>query len=81
MWVVRAPHPDGEPGAAVAFAIGRPVGSAVVRNRLRRRLRELMAARVDRLDGLYLVGARAEAAELDFPGLGEQLDTALESLR
>jgi ribonuclease P protein component len=32
------------PGPAVAFAIGRPHGSAVARNRLRRRLRAVVAA-------------------------------------
>ncbi len=52
----------------VAFAIGRPVGSAVTRNRLRRRLRALLAE-VDLPSGLYLVGARPDAAGLTYQDL------------
>lgn len=80
MWVVRAPHPDGDAGVAVAYAIGRAVGGAVVRNRIRRRLRELMVTRVDNSDGLFLVGVTPQAADLDFSGLAEELDTALEQV-
>ena len=80
MWVVRADHPDGDTTPAVAFAIGRPVGPAVVRNRVRRRLRELMSSRCDHMSGLYLVGVAPDAADLDFRALGEQLDIALEQL-
>jgi ribonuclease P protein component len=52
----------------VAYAIGRSVGSAVVRNRLRRRLRALAHdwARAGELrPGWYLVGATPVAARLD----------------
>ena len=52
----------------VAYAIGRSVGSAVVRNRLRRRLRALADdwARAGELrPGWYLVGATPAAAPLD----------------
>jgi ribonuclease P protein component len=52
----------------VAYAIGRSVGSAVVRNRLRRRLRALAHewARAGELrPGWYLVGATPAAAQLD----------------
>jgi ribonuclease P protein component len=52
----------------VAYAIGRGVGSAVARNRLRRRLRALAhdRARAGRLrPGWYLVGASPAAAQLD----------------
>ena len=40
-------------------AIGRSFGNAVARNRIRRRLRVLLAGHADRLQpGLYLVGAQ-----------------------
>lgn len=46
----------------MAFAIGRALGPAVVRNRLRRRLRPLIAAG-EWPPGWYLVGARRGAVE------------------
>ncbi len=49
----------------VAFAIGRAVGSAVRRNRLRRRLRAVLA-NCDVPPGLYLIGARVPACEQTF---------------
>lgn len=45
--------------AHVGYAIGRSFGGAVARNRIRRRLRVLLAGHADRLQpGLYLVGAQ-----------------------
>jgi ribonuclease P protein component len=64
----------------VAFAIGRRVGPAVVRNRLRRRLRDelVILARDGRLSaGTYLVGLAPAAAGLDGPTLRGHLRTAL----
>ncbi len=64
----------------VAFAIGRAVGSAVVRNRLRRRLRDELAglARAGRLPaGAYLVALSPAAAAVDGPTLREHLRSAL----
>lgn len=49
----------------VAFAIGRAVGSAVTRNRLRRRLRVILGA-LDVPNGLYLFGGRPSMSELTF---------------
>lgn len=62
----------------LAFAIGRPVGNAVVRNRLRRRFRALFAelALVVR-PGTYLVSAAPAAAPLDYGDLRRTLWTAL----
>lgn len=56
---------------SVAFAVGRPVGGAVLRNRLRRRLRAAVrTAAADLRPGVaYLVGASREAADLDFAEL------------
>jgi len=58
-----APEAGGSPVPAVAYAIGRPVGGAVERNRLRRRLRAIIAE-VDLAPGTYLVGAGPAAAAL-----------------
>jgi ribonuclease P protein component len=52
----------------VAFAVGVAVGPAVVRNRLRRRLRAILR-NADLPGGLYLFGATPAAAALDFPEL------------
>ena len=62
------------------FAVGKNVGGAVVRNRIRRRLRsalrELQLA--DRLPGgTYLLGATAEAASLPWPTLVASLGEAV----
>ena len=64
----------------VGFAIGRRVGTAVVRNRLRRRLRDEVAAlaRSGRLPaGAYLIGLAPAAASLDGPTLRRHLRSAL----
>ena len=69
--------------SSTAFAIGRAFGSAVARNRLRRRLRELLAARqrtVPLPPGLLLIGAQPTAAELTFDQLRTELDRMLDRL-
>ena len=54
----------------VAFTIGRRVGPAVVRNRLRRRLRMLMRQAAPLLrPGAYMIGASPEATSLSFSEL------------
>jgi ribonuclease P protein component len=68
---------DGPP--AVAFSIGRAVGTAVVRNRLRRRLRSILAElTLDR--GNYLVMVSPAAAPLSFAELREQVEACLADL-
>ncbi len=63
----------------VAFAIGRRAGSAVVRNRLRRRLRMLMREAAPQLSpGAYLIGASASATLLSYEELRDSLMQALE---
>jgi ribonuclease P protein component len=52
----------------VAFAIGRALGPAVARNRLRRRLRAILAT-IGPPPGIYLIGARPGAHELTFAEL------------
>jgi len=57
---------DGPP--RVAYAVGRRVGGAVARNRVRRRLRAVVAAEAAALapDHVYLVGAGPAAAKTPY---------------
>jgi ribonuclease P protein component len=62
-----------------ALAVPRRVGSAVVRNKVRRRLKEQLAVRQGDLEpGSYLVAVSAEAGRLGFSELAAALDEALE---
>ncbi len=79
--VAHVPPAPGERRRRVAYAVGRPVGSAVVRNRARRRLRAVMAelARSGRLPaGAYLVSARPGVAQLPFEELVATLGDLVE---
>jgi ribonuclease P protein component len=63
----------------VAYAISRRVGSAVVRNRLRRRLRAIMAEQAPLLPvGAYVVSTGPGGPELDFDELKVAMSQALE---
>jgi ribonuclease P protein component len=64
----------------VAFAVGRAVGGSVERNRVRRRLRELLRARTDLPPGLYLMGASAGAADRSFDELRADLDQLIKNV-
>lgn len=56
----------------VAYALGRSVGSAVARNRLRRQLREVVRANASAMTpGWYLVGADAPALAMTFDQLNQ----------
>jgi ribonuclease P protein component len=68
----------------VAFAIGRALGPAVSRNRLRRRLRALLreadlAAPLPNC--LLLIGARPQAMELTFDQLRMELQAILQQVQ
>lgn len=60
----------------VAFAVGKPVGNAVVRNRVARRMRHLMAARIGQLPpgGYLVVRALRPAATATSESLSHDLD-------
>ena len=65
---------DATPGVVrVAYAFGRPVGNAVVRNRIRRRLRAVMNDLARRPVGLpsgdYLIRVMPGAADVDFAAM------------
>jgi ribonuclease P protein component len=67
--------------ARAGFVVSRAVGGAVVRNRVKRRLRALTAARLDRVPGgsRLVVRALPAAADASSAQLGEALDRALRS--
>jgi ribonuclease P protein component len=65
----------------VAFAVGRSVGSAPLRNRVRRRLRALVRDHADELaPGWYLVGADASFAHSPFAEAEAQFGALLAAL-
>jgi ribonuclease P protein component len=63
----------------VGFVVSKSVGSAVTRNRVKRRLRHLMRERVSTLaeGSLLVVRAQPEAAEASYRDLGDELDRCL----
>jgi ribonuclease P protein component len=67
--------------ARVGFVVSRAVGSAVVRNRVKRRLRAHMSERLQELRGGALVVVRAlpPAGQASFAALATDLDAALGS--
>lgn len=79
--------PSSTPPPRVAFAIGRSVGNAVVRNRLRRRCRAVLhqieAGRLGELPlapGTYLLSARPEAAALPYVQLADLVRSACDAV-
>jgi ribonuclease P protein component len=79
--VVHANQADTRAGLPprVGFVVSKAVGGAVVRNRTKRRLRALMAARVDSLPTGVDVVIRANpvAAQASSTSLGVDLDSLL----
>ena len=70
------PLPSGSP--QVAYAVSRRVGGAVVRNRVRRRLRHLVQELVPTMPvGAYLIGASPAAATAESPELRQALHAAV----
>jgi ribonuclease P protein component len=68
----------------VAFALGRALGPAVARNRLRRRLRAIcrqLTASGDLPPGMLLIGASSAAVELTYAQLESELGSMLHTLR
>jgi ribonuclease P protein component len=78
MTVIHLPEPG---GVRFAYAIGRKVGPAVVRNRLRRRLRaaarDLDVATGGLPTGTYLVVLRPDAVSSSYRELHRDLGSAI----
>jgi ribonuclease P protein component len=68
--------------ARAGFVVSKAVGNAVVRNRVRRRLRHLCASRLADLPAgsILVVRALPPAAHADSVSLGRELDAALKRL-
>jgi ribonuclease P protein component len=83
IWVVHAAPADADPGVRVAYAVSKKVGSAVVRNRVRRRLRPLMAeldASGALAAGGYLVGVAPDVVGLTSTELERHLTSAVRAV-
>jgi ribonuclease P protein component len=79
VWCIYRPDEAPEPSRA-AFAIGRSVGNAVVRNRVRRRMREIL--RVCSLPaGDFLFGISPAGAGLPFDQLRSHVVTVIDRCR
>ena len=79
MWCSFVNDPAASP-LRVAFSVGRSVGSATRRNRLRRRLRAIVtmdAPGAGITSGWLLIGAAPTAGELTFAQVRADVDTLL----
>lgn len=75
-------RPEGDPAGSaprVGFTVTKKIGNAVVRNRIKRRLRALSAAHEDAfaVSTDYVIVARRAALGAPFDGLGAELTEAL----
>ena len=75
---------DGTPAMRVGFTVTKKIGGAVVRNRMKRRFREL-AHEIVPVRGVagsdHVMIGRAKGVERDFGLLRTELEGALDSLR
>ena len=82
LWLRHVAGAPGDP-PRVAYAVGRQAGSAVQRNRIRRRLREAVrdAERTGRLaPGAYLLGASPEVLTMPHAELSHAVAALLHSV-
>jgi len=80
--LVRDAARYGQEPARVGFVVSRAVGSAVTRNRVKRRLRGLTRGYLQSLPGgsLLVVRANAAAAHASHPDLAADLDSVISRL-
>ncbi|MEX5635495.1 ribonuclease P protein component [Parafrankia sp. FMc2] len=81
--VVHSVHTDVDSPPRAGFSVGRRVGNAVVRNRVRRRLREQTRLRLSSLPRgtAVLIRALPSAAGATSAELGSSLDSAFRAVR
>lgn len=73
-------HAKGQ-GLKVGFSVSKKVGKAVVRNKVKRRLRECFRPHLPNLKpGLYVVVARPAAASAEYAALSKSLAYLLKKL-
>lgn len=81
--LVQAPNPSGQ--SRFGFSVGKKLGGAVARNKLKRRLREQLRQYVQagrlRAGVDVVIIARAPASEADYPSLCRALDELLSRAR
>jgi ribonuclease P protein component len=78
--VTWAPGDPADP-PRVAYAIGKQVGGATVRNRIRRRLRAIVRELERPLEpGAWLIGAAPEVAKLSYGEVKEAVTEAVSAL-
>jgi ribonuclease P protein component len=80
--LVRDGARHGREPARIGFVVSRAVGSAVTRNRVKRRLRALARGYLQSLPGgsLLVVRANAAAAHASHPDLAADLDSVISRL-
>ncbi|WP_425339347.1 ribonuclease P protein component [Brevibacterium marinum] len=74
---------DDSHAARVGFIVSKAVGNAVRRNRVKRRLREIMRVRLDSLEPgtLFVVRALPHAAGADFTELESEVTLLMDKAR
>lgn len=73
---LAAPSPVDDQAARVGYAIGKKAGSAVERNRIRRRLRAAVStATIPLTSGFYLISADSSTAEAPFSALVDAVES------
>ena len=78
------PRDDGDPAMRLGLTVSKKVGNAVIRNRMKRRFRELARAVLPEAghEGAdHVLIGRQNGIERDFALLGEELRRALGKLR